>query len=353
MADNLVFLLRIRSESMLYKISNEEGDFAALEPIPFKGFASFGKKEKDMENLIADNILEVLFEDQSLMPIFQERQWQEEADIYALNERGELVIFELKRSAAGDGAIHQALRYAQDAGRWSYSKLEKKFQTYSGDVVGLSEAHQEAFSLDEKLDSNKFNRKQHLIIIGNAADDSLIDAVDYWKKQGLSMEFLPYRIYSIGEQEYFEFFALPYDRHINPGISKGVIFDTNRSYDEEAIWGMMERSTIEAYGDSKRFVNHVFPGDIVFYSHKGCGVVAAAKVKRGNVKKPDDRTLSRDVEFLTSIPSKGDNIKAMPFKKVVEVTGKSFYWARTIKVPYLTRSDADIFLEELKTFLEK
>ena len=34
------------------------------------------------------------------MPVFQERQYQAEADIYALNEQGELVIFELKRSSA-------------------------------------------------------------------------------------------------------------------------------------------------------------------------------------------------------------------------------------------------------------
>jgi len=31
------------------------------------------------------------------MPIFQERQLQPEADIYALNREGDLVIFELKR----------------------------------------------------------------------------------------------------------------------------------------------------------------------------------------------------------------------------------------------------------------
>ncbi|WP_227992673.1 hypothetical protein [Shewanella sp. YLB-07] len=54
------------------------------------------------------------------MPVFQERQWQAEADIYALNESGELVIFELKRASAGKDAVHQALRYAQDAGQWSY-----------------------------------------------------------------------------------------------------------------------------------------------------------------------------------------------------------------------------------------
>lgn len=47
-------------------------------------------------------------------------------------------------------------------------------------------------------------------------DDSLINAVDYWKHQGISIEFLPYRIYELDGKNYFEFFALPYDKHKNP-----------------------------------------------------------------------------------------------------------------------------------------
>ena len=336
---------------MLYRIITDKEQFTALEPIPFKDIASFGKREKDLENLIANNVLEVLFEDESLMPIFQERQWQAEADIYALNERGELVVFELKRSAAGGDAVHQALRYAQEAGQWSYAELEKRFQAYSGTDAGLSKTHSDAFNLEEELDSRQFNKKQHLIVIGNAADDSLMTAIDYWRRQGLSMDFLPYRIYTLNGQDYFEFFALPYDKHLNPGVSKGVLFDTNRSYNEDAIWNMMEHGTIEAYGDAKRFVQHVSPGDIVFYSHRWCGIVAAAKVKRGDIKKPDGQTFARDVDFLTPVPTRGNEIRAMPFKKVSEITGKSFYWARTIKVPYLSSDEADNLVKELKSYL--
>jgi len=94
---------------MLYKLGSSDAKFDKLEPVTFKDFSSFGHLEKDLEELIAKSILDVLFEDASLMPIFQERQYQAEADIYALNEKGELIIFELKRGAAGEGAVHQAL----------------------------------------------------------------------------------------------------------------------------------------------------------------------------------------------------------------------------------------------------
>ena len=337
---------------MLYKLGSTNGRFDRLELVEFKDFSSFGNKEKDLENMIAGSILNILFEDSSLMPICQERQGQAEADIYALNEKGELIIFELKRSTAGEGAVHQALRYAQDAGQWPYSALQKKYQQYTRDNSDLHLAHQEAFNLEHALDAKDLNRKQHLIIIGSAADDSLINAVDYWKRQGISIDFLPYRIYELDGDKYFEFFALPYDKHKNPGDIKGVLFDTNRSWDEESIWYMMENSRVAAFGDAKRFVEYVYPGDIVFYSHKWTGLVAAGQVKKGSIKSPDDETLYREIEFLTSVPKKGETIRAMPFGKVSEITGKSFFWARTIKVPYLSKDEAESLVKELKVYLE-
>ena len=338
---------------MLYKLGSSNGIFDRLEPIEFKDFSSFGNLEKDLEELIAKSILDVLFEDSSLMPIFQERQYQAEADIYALNEKGELIIFELKRGSAGESAVHQALRYAQDAGQWSYSTLQNKYQQYTGADTELIQAHQEAFNLEHALDAKEINNKQHLIVIGSAADDSLINAVDYWKKQGISIDFLPYRIYELGGEKYFEFFALPYDKHKNPSDNKGVLFDTNRSWDEDSIWYMMENGRVAAFGDAKRFVEYVQPGDIIFFSHRWTGLVAAARVKKGDIKAPDEETLYRDVEFITPIPKKGETIKAMPFRKVSEITGKSFFWARTIKVPYLSKDEAENLAKELKTYLEK
>ncbi len=339
---------------MLYKLGSTNGKFDRLEPLPFKDFSSFGQLEEDLEELIARSILDVLFEDASLMPIFQERQYRAEADIYALNERGELIIFELKRGAAGEDAVQQVLRYSQDAGQWSYAKLQEKYEKYkeySGPGSNLRSEHQKAFGLENPLDTKEFNGKQHLIIIGSAADESLINAVDYWQRQGISISFLPYRIYDLGGNQYFEFFALPYDTHRNPGDMKGLLFDTNRSWDEESIWYMMENGRVAAFGKAKRFVEYVYPGDIVFFSHKLTGLIAAGRVKNGNVKSPDKDTLYRDVEFITPVPEKGQPIKAMPFSKVSEFTGKGFFWARTIKVPYLSRDEAENLAQALNSYL--
>ena len=335
---------------MLYNLNMRD---ERIEPVAYKDFASFGRLEKDLEHLIARNILGVLFEDARLMPIHQEHQGQSMADIYALNEAGDLAIFELKRSTAGEGAVHQALLYAQNAGQWSHAQLQKMYQNYWKNNVKLGEAHKEAFDLDQPLGVEDFNRRQHIVVIGSAADDSLINAVNYWKSQGISIEFLPYRIYELGTEQYFEFFALPYDKHRNPADKKGVLFDTNSTYREDWIGYMMKRNRVAAFGDAKRFVKHINAGDIVFFSHRGSGIVAAAKVRPGPVRADDEEdALYRDVEFITPFPHRETDLKAMPFKRIREITGKSFYWARTIKVPYLSISESNVLVDELRMFLQ-
>jgi hypothetical protein len=115
---------------------------------------------------------------------------------------------------------------------------------------------------------------------------------------------------------------------------------------------MMREQRVAAFGDAKRFIHHLAPGDIVFFSHRNAGLVAAARVKKGAVRSAAaDDELYREVEFLTPTPDPHQPLRAMPFARVSQVTGKSFYWARTIKVPYLSREEADTLVAALRECL--
>jgi hypothetical protein len=340
---------------MLYTLSRSDVGLGTLEPLPFLDASDLQRTEKDLENLLATHLLDVLFEGAPLLPLFQERQLQSEADIYAINREGDLVIFELKRGVAGEDAVLQAIGYTQRAGRWVYSELDRRYQAYlqKGKFasVKLHDAHKDAFQLDRSLEPTNFNRRQHLYIVGNAANEALIDAIDYWKSQGLSVEFLPYRIYDVGGTRYFEFFSFPYDRHRNPSAVKGVLFDTNRSYDENSVWEMMEKSRVAAYGEIKYVVEYLNPGDVVFFYHKWVGLVAAGEV-RGPVRQDGDEEQYREVRFVTPVPKRqGGLIKFMRASEITKITGRNFFWARTIKVPYLDREQAQKLTTELNKVL--
>lgn len=334
---------------MLYKLGQTNGVFDSIEAMPFQSVP----REKHLENILAKSLLDVLFEGNELMPIFQERSRQAEADIYALNKNGDLVIFELKRDDAGDDAVHQALRYCETAAHWKFEQLQRMLATYSkGKTMDLQMEHQANFDFEHPLEKSAFNTQQRLIVVGSAANEALIRNVEYWKARGLLLDFIPYRVYALKngetEEHYFEFFSIPYDCHSNPAHVKGLLFDTCLSYKSNSIWYMCEKNRVAAFGDQSHVVKYLKKNDIVFLYHKWAGVVAAGRViSEVRVDTAEDAQY-RDLEWLTAKPAKaGGDPKAMPPGKIKEVLGRNFFWARTIKTPYLSKEESAKLLEAL------
>jgi hypothetical protein len=332
---------------MLYRV-NEMMD--SLAPLPFEDASTLGKKEKDLENLLAANLFDVLFEESRLLPFCQEGHGQAVADIYALDEAGDVTLVELKRGTADDGALAQALRYAQETGRWKYEDLDVRYRAYAARQVNadtLAEAHQEHFGLDAPMLPHEFNRRQHMLIIGNAAHEALREGVAYWRRQGLAVDFLPYRLYQLGNEWLFEFFAKPDDVHINPRDKKGVLFDTNRSWDADSFRQMLTQNRVSAYGDRQDAVHCLQRGDYVFYSHRWCGVVGAAEVVGDKVESDGPDEQYWQVKLLTPPPADWDHPPAISFAEVRRLTGQNYYWARIDKRPYLQLSECSVLLKAL------
>lgn len=140
---------------MLYKYENN-----TLEKLGYYSYSDFKGKEKDLENLLAENLNDLYMEDAQLMPIFQERQRQEEPDLLAVDKNGNLVVFELKRGEVKGDTTIQVMRYTQNYGQKSYFELNKIYKKYNLTGLELKNAHKEAFGLDKALDESEFNKKQ-------------------------------------------------------------------------------------------------------------------------------------------------------------------------------------------------
>jgi hypothetical protein len=343
-------------------------DHSKLKPVAFGSFSQIARTEKNLEDLLAAHLFDTLFGQTPLLPFHQETPYEPVADIYALNQNGDVVIFELKREAADVGALdQQLLRYAQEAAFWGYTEIQRKYLAYahkSEGSISLKEAHRQAFNLEagRELREDQFNRQQHLWVVGSAGADQLIRAVDYWKSKGLSIDFFPYRVYQLDAKYYFEFFAKPYDRHLNPAFSKGVLFDTNRTCDylpDKLGYGclqdMLAKRRVAAYGDRKEAVLCFQTHDYAFYSHPGCGIVGAAKIRGRNVQKVRHSEYEDewywDVEVLTPVPEDFARIPAMSFADVQTLLAKTFFWARIDKRPYLSREESEGLLDELRKAL--
>ncbi len=348
---------------MLYKFKNNK-----LEMVPFYDYQKAGLVEKDLENLFAQN-MEKIYEDCGLFPIFQERAFQPEADILAIDKEGNLVIFELKRSYVGADTSLQIMRYAQKYGRYNYDRLDdlykkyiEKFQRYTADndkvINELKEAHREAFGLDTPLPDECFNRHQKLYIIGNSSDVELREVIDYWKTTGVDIYFMPFRFYAIHNEVYFEFFAKPYDYHANPNDNVGIVFDTNRTWNEDAIWDMFNNKKVSAYYDKANEVTRLKKNDYVFYYHCGYGIVGAGIITSDKVHEyRDDKNeiveRYHDVELITPQITNEYEICAIPASDLKKLLGHGLFFARTAKVPYLSLDESKIIIEELQSKYSK
>lgn len=330
---------------MLYKYNQND---KSLEAMQYFDFEKIGEKEKDLEELLAKNLSDLYVENGQLMTILQERQWQSEPDICALDSKGNLIIFELKRGEVQGDTTLQVMRYTQIYGKYSYEELNKKFLRENENVQELKIAHAEAFQLEEPLKEEQFNNKQKMVIVGCSSDVALMENVDYWKGQGLDIDFLPYRLYEINGNYYFEFFAKPYDYHMNSREMKGILFDTNRTYNSDAIWDMFKNSKVSAYGDASYFVERFNQGDYVFYYHKGWGVVGAGQIESKNVCCDNGYEKYRKVKLLTPSITCDSEICNISPSEIKRLLNRNFWWQSTVKTPYLSVAEAEILIEALQ-----
>lgn len=193
---------------MLYKLGRTHDEFDSITPQPYTGLPL----DKKLEDLLAENLWDVLWDGKEWMPISQERAWKSESDVYALNKQGDLAIFELIGGTRP--TFDYFLFHCQKAARMDFGRLQDMFQQYhESQPVDLQEAHRSAFGLEHPLDRSVFNQRQHLVVAGSATDEDLIRSADYWQSQGLLMNFIPYRLYRISGDFYFEFSSLPPTYH--------------------------------------------------------------------------------------------------------------------------------------------
>lgn len=317
---------------MLYKYNGN----GKIEMLPSYNFRDLGKLEKDLENLLANNLADLYAEEGQLMPIFQERSWQSEPDLCALNRDGDLFIFELKRGIVPGDTTIQVMRYCQEYGQKNYFELCTLYKTYTGNS-DLATAHANAFGLDSPLPIERFNKRQKLIVVGSSSDLSLMNAVGYWQRNGIDIDYIPYRFYKINNETYFEFFAKPFNYHVNVADSKGIIFDTNKTYGPNDIWDMFKHSKVSAYGSIKSCVKSFKKDDFVLYYHKGWGVVGAGKIKSSMPKENTEKDeMYLDVEMLTPAVQCERDLACITVAELRELLNKNFFWAKTTKVPYLS-----------------
>lgn len=258
---------------MLYKLNRD--DIESSRRIEIRNPAGFGLREKDIENFLKHHLAEVVSEEH-LMLIGQERSFQEEADLLALDEKGTLYIFELKRWKTNQENILQVMRYCQIFGRYTYERLNDLARREG--IEDLKKQHGEYFELDSELKEGDFNKDQVLVLITSGMDAATISAIEFWSNKGVHIKCAPYRIYNIDEIPYIQFDTYnPYGEVFAEENSDYYIVNTNKTYDPDAWKDMIGdgiNGKASAYGGNKHMVTRISKESIVYLYHTGHGVIA-------------------------------------------------------------------------------
>lgn len=253
---------------MLYKL--DKADIKKSARTEIASLSDFGITEKDLENFLSSRLTDVIFEDE-LMLIAQERAFQAEADLLALDKDGVLYIFELKRWKSRQEDLLQVLRYGQKFGRYTYDDLESLARRYSKlkSDWSLSGAHRDVFGIS--LEKTDFNCNQVFVLVTNGADEETLSAAGYWSSKGLKIFCMPYDIFKINGEPYLQI------RPYNP--TGATVVERNTGYyivnTMPDTWEkMLNCGKAAAYGARKGAVRDIPRGSTVYLYRPRVGIIA-------------------------------------------------------------------------------
>lgn len=314
---------------MLYKLNEEASGY---EMVKQSKLEDFRWKEKDLENIIANNI-EDFINTEELMTIFTEKKGQKAPDIMALDKNGDLYILELKRVKGTDDTLLQVLGYGQQFGNSCYDNLNAHYQEYTKDneeKTELIEAHQRNFNLDTPLDKDSFNTQQHFLIVTNGVDDKAKNAINYWRKTGLNIDAITYFVYQIGDEKFIEFTGYSKDKNKIQSENKYYIINTDISNSIKHHNDMLVNHKAAAYNDGyKEKITKLQKGDAVFLYQSKKGIVGYG-IADGILNKVDENG-KKEFEYnmnLNDFINLSDN--PISAKEMKEITDHVFVLMQTM-----------------------
>ncbi len=297
----------------------------------------YGISERDFQAILFDNI-ERFLPDEELLTIAQSRNWQEEPDIIALDEKGRLFIFELKVWEARSENILQALRYGQKFGQYSYEKLNNLFTKFDDQGRSLEEVHRCVFGIEPSLQRERFNNKQVFVVVTNGLDLKTREAVRYWRSRGLDIRAWVYRIYSDPKPDSNDSFLLEMSRFStidNPYedvASKYFILNTNYRNNPTDHDEMLRLQKAAAYFSPwKRKIDQLSPGDMVFLYQSGVGIVACGDASGTREKAPyQGNQKYADEEYFMTLKRFRLVDPPLPAAEIKSISGRNYSFRGTM-----------------------
>lgn len=312
---------------MLFEMTSDQKTFIPISSMTISD--SIKGSEKDLENYLKGTIGDILFPE--YLVFGNERSFQGEADLFAVNSEGDLVVFELKVHGQYDRSkVYQVLHYAQHFSYWRYNEMNQHYKKCFPSTGDLIDAFEEHFGF--KIDISEFNKQQKAIVISHSSSETTSRVAKYWRKQGINLEEFFYRFYEVNGKTYFE-------------ISNELVFhqagyncwiNTCRTHFPEAYIDMIRSKKAATYNDRMGVIGQWMSKSFVFLYHNGYGIIAAGK-GTANVKDSFNEVIGADERaiklshFLSGVDIESKTIKAsISASRIKEILQRDFYFPNSV-----------------------
>lgn len=312
---------------MLYQLDHSRQDYSRVRRVTLR---DIGWTEADLERLVSKHLQDFIYSN-DLMTIFTERRGREEPDILALDKNGGLYIFELKRWGSDQENLLQVLRYGQLFGGSGYDELNELYQKYAASDGGLCDAHANYFDLggQSRLKPGEFNRTQHFVVMTNGLDQRTVEAIQYWKRNGLNIDAIVYWVFEIGGRHYIEFNMYSPIEGFLEFEGRNYILNTNYAHSAQHNEDMLREHKAAAYYPGWREkIERLQKGDCVFLYKSGTGIVAYG-VASGKLEKQECDG-HKDYEYFMRLDKFHVLRTPMSAARMKEVAGQGFSFQQTM-----------------------
>ncbi|MBI5948937.1 MAG: hypothetical protein HY875_12435 [Chloroflexi bacterium] len=170
--------------------------------------AAQGLKEKAMEEWLAANPHAVLPEEERAFVISQATSFENLVDILAVDQKGDLVVIEIKRGQTPRDVIAQALEYCSDVETWDYQQLNARainyFRSKGLQYESLSGAFEEIFGvLPGEVDESRFNQQQRIFIVAEAIEQKVELTSRWLLRRGIDIACIQYECFRTADGQLF------------------------------------------------------------------------------------------------------------------------------------------------------
>ena len=255
--------------------------------------------------------------------------------LWLYREKGYVVIPSTNKKGT---ELYECVLIDPKAEDYKHIYIQVKKGNVTIDAAAYDRLNGEVYFLTTEGTVKNVNKSNYTVVSSKTIYDFAVDPMN----KALIPEGIAYWIKFLTDSE---------NENMDKTSVKGIMIDTNLSYSEKNEMEMLSQSRVCAYGDADRYIRSFRKGDYALFYSKGKGIIAIGEVISEVPQEIESENgLYHKVKMI--VPNDMDfsmiHEKYISARDIKDLLGRGFYFASTIKTPFLSEEQVEILTRALR-----